>query len=177
MLNLLANAFSVLRCDPMRTRYLMAALLVVLAGCTARESPAVGSPLNETTADEVIALLEASPQPIVINIWASWCIPCRSEAPLIQRAYEKFGDDIRFIGINVADTQDGAQQFIAEFGLSFENLFDAPRTVPAALGGSGVPLTFFFAPGGELVHYQPGVIDERTLALQIDELLERLEAS
>lgn len=161
----------------MRTRYLLAALLMVLTGCTAREAPAVGSPLDETTPNEVIAILEHSTQPIVINVWASWCIPCRSEAPLIERAHHKFGDDIRFIGINVADTQDGARQFITEFGLSFENLFDAARTVPAALGGSGVPLTFFFAPGGELVHYQPGVIDERTLALQIDELLKRLEAS
>ena len=161
----------------MHARYLIAALIVVLTACTAQEPPAVGSPLAETTAEEVIALLESSTQPTVINVWASWCIPCRSEAPLIKRAYDEFGDDIRFIGINVADTQDGAQQFIAEFGLSFENLFDAPRSVPAALGGSGVPLTFFFAPGGELVHYQPGVIDERTLALQIDELLERLEHS
>jgi hypothetical protein len=69
----------------------------------------------------------------------------------------------------------GAREFIAEFGLTFENLFDAPRAVPASLGGSGVPLTFFFEPGGELVHYQPGVIDERMLALQIDELLQRLD--
>ncbi len=126
-----------------------------------------------TTAAEINALLEDSTQPVVLNIWASWCIPCRSEAPLLERAFAEFGDEVRFIGVNVADTQSGAQGFIAEFGLSFENLFDAPRAVPAALGGSGVPLTFFFAPGGELVHYQPGVIDERMLALQIDEILAR----
>jgi thiol-disulfide isomerase/thioredoxin len=153
------------------------ALLAVLTSCTAQESQAVGPPLPDTNADKVIALLETSTKPVVINVWASWCIPCRSEAPLIERAHDRFGDEVRFIGINVADTQSGAQQFIAEFGLSFENRFDAPRTVPAALGGSGVPLTFFFAPGGELVHYQPGVIDERTLALQIDELLNRQETS
>ncbi|MDH3261222.1 MAG: TlpA family protein disulfide reductase [Acidimicrobiia bacterium] len=155
----------------------LAVLLVFLTSCTAQQSQTVGPPLPDTNAAEVVALLEASSQPVVINVWASWCIPCRSEAPLIERANEQFGDDIRFIGINVADTQSGARQFIAEFGLSFENLFDAPRTVPAALGGSGVPVTFFFAPGGSLVHYQPGVIDERTLALQIDELLKRHEDS
>jgi len=152
-------------------------LPVLLTSCTARESQTLGPPLPDTNATEVIALLETSTQPVVINVWASWCIPCRSEAPLLERAHAQFGDDIRFIGINVADTQSAARQFIAEFGLSFENLFDAPRTVPAALGGSGVPLTFFFAPGGELVHYQPGVIDERTLALQIDELLRRRATS
>jgi cytochrome c biogenesis protein CcmG/thiol:disulfide interchange protein DsbE len=155
----------------------LTALLVIMTGCTASEYRPAASPLPATDAAEIIALLETSTRPVLINVWASWCIPCRSEAPLLDRAHAQFGDDIRFIGVNVADTQTGAQQFIAEFGFSFENLFDAPRSVPAALGGSGVPLTFFFAPGGDLIHYQPGVIDERTLALQIDELLRREETS
>ncbi len=146
---------------------------VALTGCGAGDSQPIGSPLPPTDAAEVLALLESTTQPVIINVWASWCIPCRSEAPLLERAHAQFGDDVRFLGVNVADTQDGARRFIAEFGLSFENLFDAPRSVPAALGGSGVPLTYFFAPGGELVHFQPGVIDERTLALQLDELLQR----
>jgi cytochrome c biogenesis protein CcmG/thiol:disulfide interchange protein DsbE len=146
-------------------------LAVVLSACTGEVSDSTVPPLPATNADEVAVLLETSTSPVIINIWASWCIPCRSEAPLLERAFSRYGDEIRFVGVNVADTQSGAQSFIAEFGLSFENLFDAPRSVPAALGGSGVPQTYFFAPGGELVHYQPGVIDERTLALQIDELL------
>lgn len=153
----------------------LAALLVVLSTCTPGVSQSPAAPLTPTDAEEMAALLEISTRPVIINVWASWCIPCRSEAPLLERAFNQFGDEIRFIGVNVADTQSGAQDFIAEFGLSFENLFDAPRSVPAALGGSGVPQTYFFAPGGELVHYQPGVIDERMLALQIDELLNRTE--
>ncbi len=153
----------------------LAALLVVLSSCTPGVSQSAAAPLTPTNAEEMAALLETSTRPVVINFWASWCIPCRSEAPLLERAFNQFGDQIRFVGVNVADTQSGAQEFVAEFGLSFENLFDAPRSVPAALGGSGVPQTYFFAPGGELVHYQPGVIDERMLALQIDELLNRAE--
>ena len=152
----------------------LTALLVVLSSCTSKDSETtMPTPLTPINAEEMAALLETSTRPVVINVWASWCIPCRSEAPLLERAFNQFGDEIRFIGVNVADTQSGAQEFIAEFALSFENLFDAPRSVPAALGASGVPQTYFFAPGGELVHYQPGVIDERTLALQIDELLNR----
>jgi cytochrome c biogenesis protein CcmG/thiol:disulfide interchange protein DsbE len=154
---------------------ILAAFLVVLSSCTTGGSPSAAAPLTSTNAEEMTALLDTSTRPVVINVWASWCIPCRSEAPLLERAFNQFGDQIRFIGVNVADTQSGAQEFIAEFGISFENLFDAPRSVPAALGGTGVPQTYFFAPGGGLVHYQPGVIDERMLALQIDELLNRAE--
>jgi len=164
----------------MPTRRLVAVftiLLVILTGCIREPAQVSGASLPLTNAEEILVLLEESTEPVVLNVWASWCIPCRSEAPLLERAHTQFGTEVRFIVINVADTQAGAQGFIAEFGLTFENLFDAPRAVPAALGGSGVPLTFFFAPGGELVHYQPGVIDERMLALQIDELLSRPETS
>jgi thiol-disulfide isomerase/thioredoxin len=149
--------------------------LLLLVGCSPGQEDAAAEPLPATSPDDIRTLLEQSTRPVVLNIWASWCIPCRSEAPLLERAHQQFGDEVKFVGVNVADTQAGAREFIAEFGLTFENLFDAPRAVPASLGGSGVPLTFFFEPGGELVHYQPGVIDERMLALQIDELLQRLD--
>ncbi len=104
-------------------------------------------------------------------MWASWCIPCRSEAPLLLEAHERFGDRVLFIGIDVDDSQTGARRFIAEFGIDvFEHLFDRDGRVPASLGGRGVPLTFFFRPGGELSYLHRGVIDERTLAVHLDEL-------
>ena len=135
--------------------------------------------LPEATADGVAALLRESERPVVLNVWASWCVPCRSEAPLLDRATARFGDTVRFVGINVRDSQTGAREFIAGFfpDADIEHLFDRPGGVPATLGGNqGVPLTFFFEPGGELVKLHFGVIDERTLALQVDELLARLAA-
>ena len=80
------------------------------------------------------------------------------------------------IGLNVRDDQAGARSFIAEFfpTAPIQHLFNPDGDIPPALGGSrGVPLTFFYAPGGELVNLHSGVIDERTLALQIDEILSR----
>ena len=111
---------------------------------------------------------------MVLNIWGSWCVPCRSEAPLFRSAHERLGDEVTFVGVAVRDRDGSARNFIAEFDLAgFEHFLDNPAAVPADLGGFGVPLTFFFAPGGELVELHSGIIDERTLALQIDELLRR----
>ncbi len=121
-------------------------------------------------------LLAESTTPVIVNVWASWCVPCRSEAPLLEKAAESTGAAVLFIGLNVRDDQAGARGFIAEFfsAAPIQHLFDPDGGIPLELGGSrGVPLTFFYAPGGELVNLHSGVIDERTLALQIDEILSR----
>ncbi len=78
-----------------------------------------------------------------------------------------------FVGIDIEDTQDAARAFIAEFDLEFTNYFDREGRIRSVLGGVGVPITYFFAPGGDLVYTHSGVIDERTLSLQIDEILNR----
>lgn len=129
--------------------------------------------LPSITVEEFSALLEDLDQPAVVNVWASWCIPCRSEAPLLNAAFETHGDEVAFLGVDVADSQQGAKTFLAEFGLEFEHFFDRQRAIPNHYAGIGTPITFFFAEGGELVSTHNGVIDERTLALGIDELLRR----
>lgn len=109
-----------------------------------------------------------------MNVWASWCIPCRSEAPLLRTANEQEAERILFVGIDVQDTQANARAFIAEFGLTgFDHYFDPNRSIPNELGRTGVPITFFFGADGELVSAHSGVIDERTLAASIDDLLGR----
>jgi thiol-disulfide isomerase/thioredoxin len=153
-----------------------AVLVAVLAtACSGSSADISGVPeLPAASPAEITALLAESPEPVVLNVWASWCIPCRSEAPLLAAAADSFAGEIRFVGVNVRDSQDEARAFIAEFELDIEHYFDPAGAIPPALGGSiGVPLTFFFAPGGDLVALHTGIIDERTLALQMDELLAR----
>jgi cytochrome c biogenesis protein CcmG, thiol:disulfide interchange protein DsbE len=146
------------------------AVVIALAGCSPAPGP-MADPLEPISAAEVLAFLEGSERPVVLNVWASWCGPCRSEAPLLRSAHRQHGDQVAFLGVAVSDTQEGARSFLGEFDLDgFEHRFDPTGAVPAALGGRGVPITFFYAPGGELVRIHGGVIDERTLALLIDEI-------
>lgn len=154
---------------------LVVALAVAISACRSPSAdPSAVPELPAASPADVTGLLAGSARPVVVNVWASWCAPCRSEAALLRQAEAKWGDRVRFLGIDVRDDQAGARSFIAEFGLDgFEHLFDPEGRIPAALGGVGVPHTYFFAPGGELVRLHNGVIDERTLALQIDELLRR----
>jgi cytochrome c biogenesis protein CcmG/thiol:disulfide interchange protein DsbE len=166
----------------MRRLFLAGLSLVLVAGACGGDPADISNipELAATTPDEIEILLAESDQPVVLNVWASWCIPCRSEAPLLDRAAAAFSGRVRIVGVNVRDSQSGARQFIAEFfpDAPIEHRFDRNGDVPPALGGSGaVPLTFFFAPGGELVRLHAGVLDERTLAIEIDEILARGSSS
>jgi len=146
-------------------------LLVLVTACGGSDSATNIAPLPEAGPSEIAELLVSSEQPVVLNVWASWCIPCRSEAPLLVEGHEAFGNEVRFVGIDIRDSQGDARAFLAEFGLDvFEHYFDRTGAVPASLEGQGVPLTFFFRPGGELSYLHRGVIDERTLAVHLDEL-------
>jgi thiol-disulfide isomerase/thioredoxin len=146
-------------------------LALVLAGCAQSGSADSSLPdLPSTTAEEFSALLATLDKPAVVNVWASWCLPCRAEAPLLARAHAQHGENIEFIGVDVQDSQAGAKGFLTEFDLDFDHFFDPDREVPNAYGGFGTPITLFFGPGGELVSLHNGVVDERTLALNIDEL-------
>lgn len=144
---------------------------VVVVACSGGGGDTSGlADIPETNATDFQAHLAGLDRPAVVNIWASWCLPCRSEAPLFDQAHAQYGDDIAFIGVAVEDSQPAAKEFLSEFGLEFEQFFDRDRSVPNAFGGFGTPITMFFAPHGELITMHNGVIDERTLAINIDEL-------
>lgn len=151
-------------------------LLVVLVVSACGSGELAGQELADLpliTGEELAAKLAESDKPAVVNIWASWCGPCRSEAPLLTAAHAAYGDEIDFIGVDVQDNQADAKNFIAEFGLDFTHYFDRERSVPEFYGGFGTPITFFFDDTGTLVDTHLGVIDERALALGIDEIASR----
>ena len=152
---------------------LLIVLTLVAAACSSAgpDQPIDPAALPEGGPDEVIAAVTSDGRPAVVNIWASWCGPCRSEAPLLSQAFDEYGDDVHFIGVDVQDTQSGAQAFIAEFSLPFDHFFDQDRSVPAAFGGFGVPITYFLDGDGNVVATHSGILDEQALVQGIEDLI------
>lgn len=149
---------------------LMAVTVVACGGGGTGAGPE-GPPLPPLDLDRFVADLRASDTPTIVNLWASWCVPCRSEAPLFREAHAAYGDRIRFVGVATEDVDAESRAFLVEFGLTFDNLSDPEGLVKQWAGAFGLPTTIFVRPGGEILRTHFGVIDDQTLALGIDDLL------
>jgi cytochrome c biogenesis protein CcmG/thiol:disulfide interchange protein DsbE len=103
--------------------------------------------------------------PAVINIWASWCGPCRTELPVMQHLADRAQGRLTVVGVDTGDSRDAGASFAADKAVSFPTLFDEDRKLLTALAGTALPITVFLdADGRKYVHVTP--LDERTLAEQ-----------
>lgn len=111
--------------------------------------------------------------PLVVNMWGSWCPPCRDEAPMLAAAHEEFGEQIQFLGIDIQDDRAGAIAFIREFGWRFPSVVDPawPSRFRSELGFLGQPNTLFYDASGELVSTWQGPLTEAALRDGIDRIL------
>lgn len=91
--------------------------------------------------------------PVVLNFWASWCPPCREEAPLLEAKWLEYKDrGVRFIGVNIRDQEADARAFVRRYGLTFPILRDPEQVLAKELGVSlGLPQTFFITADWRLV--------------------------
>lgn len=91
-------------------------------------------------------------KPVVFNFWASWCIPCREEAPALEAAWRKYNDQgVVFVGVNVQDSVEDAQSFVDEFGLTYPSIRDTDLKLWREFGVRGLPETFFVDRGYRFV--------------------------
>lgn len=91
-------------------------------------------------------------KPMVVNLWASWCKPCRDELPHFQRLHEQTGDRLRMLGVDFQDASpEGALRLAADTGVTYPLLADPEATVRKDLGVVGLPQTVFVDESGRIV--------------------------
>lgn len=110
--------------------------------------------------------------PVIVNMWGSWCPPCRDEAPMLAAAHEEFGDRVQFLGIDIEDDRAGAEAFIREFDWRFPSVVDPalPSRFRSELGFLGQPNTLFYDASGELVSTWQGPLTQAALRKGIDRI-------
>jgi cytochrome c biogenesis protein CcmG/thiol:disulfide interchange protein DsbE len=133
------------------------------------ESGEPPAPLNRKLqaafADGQLALSELDGTPFVLNFWASWCIPCREEAPTLQQGWERLGPKgILILGLNMQDLTDDARGFLEEFGITYPTIREPGNETARAYGATGIPETYFVSPEGRVVGHAIGVVSRRQLA-------------
>jgi cytochrome c biogenesis protein CcmG, thiol:disulfide interchange protein DsbE len=101
--------------------------------------------------------------PVLVNIWASWCGPCRQEAPLLAAASETYGDRVQFVGVDILDARESARAFIRASGWTYPSVFDPDAAIRDGLGILGQPATLFYDADGSLVNQWLGPLTEQAL--------------
>ncbi len=119
-----------------------------------------------------VTLSKLRGQVVVINFWASWCVPCRDEAPYLEKTWRKYRDrGVVFIGVDYVDTEKGALAFIKEFDITYLNGTDIGTRISDAYHIKGVPETYFVAKNGDLRGNNIGPLTAPALDNKIDALL------
>jgi thiol-disulfide isomerase/thioredoxin len=95
--------------------------------------------------------------PVVVNLWASWCTPCRSEFPIFQTTAVDYGKRVGFLGVLIQDKRPAAERFLREYPLTYPSIDDPGRDVFDDLKAAGVPTTAFFDRKGKLAFLHQGV--------------------
>lgn len=147
---------------------------------TASEETDSGENAAETAPDftmtdasgEEVKLSDFFGKPVVLNFWASWCGPCKSEMPHFEEAYQKYGEDINFVIVNLTDgsreTVETASAFIEEQGYTFPVYFDTSTEGAMTYGTYSIPVTYFIAADGTPVAQASGALDAATLQKGLD---------
>lgn len=124
---------------------------------------------NEVTFDSF------SGKPVVLNFWASWCDPCRSELPHFQTAYEKYGEDVTFVMVNLTgggnDSMEDAQAVLSDGSYTFPVYYDNDLDAASTYGIRSIPFTCFITAEGAIQSTATGALSEDGLTSGIEALL------
>ncbi len=117
---------------------------------------------------EEVSLEQFRGRPVVLNFWASWCVPCRKEMPGLQEVSEEVHDRIAFVGVNHQDTRGEALKFLEETGVRFPAGYDPEGKTAIDFGLYGMPTTIFVSPDGRILERHRGEISKSELKRNIE---------
>jgi thiol-disulfide isomerase/thioredoxin len=109
--------------------------------------------------------------PTVVNLWATWCTPCRRELPDFEEVHQQRGDTVRFVGVNIGDREDKALEFLDEVGVTFDNYLDFDGALNAALETATLPVTVVTDGDGRISVVHSGPMDADDLNREIERAL------
>ena len=141
----------------------------IRTGTVGKPAPAFDLPALDGSGR--VALADHRGKVVVMNFWASWCIPCKEENPALVDIYERYrGSDVVLIGIVYQDSTAAARDYTTRLGNRWASGIDADGRTALAYGVFGIPETFFIGPDGVIAGRHVGAIDAQTLAAGIEAL-------
>ena len=101
----------------------------------------------------------------IINFWASWCGPCKMEAPHLQEFYEEYSDRVELVAVNITskDKSEDVAAFVEQYGLTFSVLLDETGEISTMYGAFAIPTTVFINEKGEIIHEYAGPMEKQFL--------------
>ncbi len=115
-------------------------------------------------------------KPIIVNFWATWCGPCKSELPAFDTMYAKYKDEVHFLMVNLTDgsrdTKESVTAFVNDGGYSFPVYFDTTMEAAYTYSAYSIPMTLLITSDGHLAHTQMGAMSEETLEQYTQTLIE-----
>lgn len=157
------------------TRTVAAALLVLVA-CGCGTGDEVGMPLPDVAVTPLAGgspiLLSEIGGPAVINMWATSCVPCRTEIPAFEAVHQSRGDTISFVGLNIGESAEQAAPFIEEVGATYDQYLDELGYATTALEASAMPTTIVVDANGNIATRHIGQMTVADLNSAIDDALD-----
>ncbi len=174
---------------------LITVLWIVHASVTARKGPTpetlplhdAAPPVGRAAPDFTLPLFSGGTlrlhslkgSPVVLNFWASWCVPCRAETPLFVRLHQRYGPrGVMFVGIDVEDDERDARRFIGQYHVDYPVVRAPDETVMVAYAIQGIPSTVFIGADGIVAGKFTGAFlgpeGEKAIVMRLDRLLKAI---
>lgn len=140
------------------------------------EGKVVGKPAPDfaltTFNGEEVKLSQFRGQVVMVNFWASWCPPCRAEAPDLESVWQEYKDrGVVFLGVDIQDTESEARAFLEQFNITYPNGPDTKGRIMVDYGVTNIPTSVFVSKKGAIARRWVGAIGRAKLTQYLDELL------